>query len=171
MYRMKMLDPIYNRGRLYLNRWRIIDNRWFGVYLHQFFMGDSERHLHNHPWHWFCSIILAGGYTETLGRFVNRAKITCEDGMWRIRPTKAMVRDDYVRGIGIRFQNGNTFHTIREIPKPGKTWTLFIRGKRVRKWGFFVEETGKFEQWDKYLVSRGVISQEDATRIAGGKRG
>lgn len=170
MYRMKMLDPIYNRGRLYLNRWRIIDNRWFGVYLHQFFLGDSERHLHTHPFKWFVSIVLAGGYTETIGHFVKRAKMVCEDGMWTIRPSTVLIRSDYVRGRGIRFQDGNTPHTISEISGPGKTWTLFVRGKRVRKWGFFVEETGKFEQWDKYLVSRGVISQEDATRIAGAKR-
>src|SRR5271170_2836454 len=34
------------------------------VYLHKFHRGDSDEALHNHPWLWSRSFVLAGGYIE-----------------------------------------------------------------------------------------------------------
>ena len=48
----------------YLERYYV--GQLFGVtfYLHRFVSGDSERHLHNHPWRWGRALVLSGGYTE-----------------------------------------------------------------------------------------------------------
>lgn len=97
----------------YLKRWWIIPrNRWFNIYLHQFFHSDEDRALHDHPWV-NCSILLAGSYVEHMrgGRSTIRRP-------WR--PT---------------FRLPGTAHRI-EIMDGKPVWTLFITGPRVREWGF-----------------------------------
>jgi hypothetical protein len=115
-----------------LNRWYLAypdrDQRQrkdipFNVFIHQFMQSDRPV-LHDHPW-WFFSIILKGGYWEHL-----------EDGSRKWRGPGSM-----------RF-NGGSYHWI-EIEEPGKTWTLFIRGRTIRDWGFLHE--GQWMYWDTYL--------------------
>jgi hypothetical protein len=64
-------------GVLYLRRFFLInrdkkvtchdgtvqEKRSWHVYLHKFYRGDTDRHLHDHPWP-FKSLMLAGGYWE-----------------------------------------------------------------------------------------------------------
>jgi hypothetical protein len=58
-----------DEGELYLRRWFIWPRKPADLkmvprlYLHKFYTGDSDRHLHDHPWS-FTSLILKGGYTE-----------------------------------------------------------------------------------------------------------
>jgi hypothetical protein len=115
-----------------LNRWYLAyadgDRRQrsdipFNVFIHQF-MSSDEPILHDHPW-WFFTIILKGGYWEHL-----------RDGsrVWR-------------RPGSFRFNRG-TFHWI-EIPESGKTWSLFIRGRKTREWGFL--ENNVWVHWKEYL--------------------
>ena len=46
-------------------RYRLLDTRWGGLYVHHFLRSDQDRDLHDHPWH-FTSLILWGGYVEEL---------------------------------------------------------------------------------------------------------
>jgi hypothetical protein len=58
-----------DEGELYLRRWFIYPRKPADLkmvprlYLHKFYTGDSDRHLHDHPWP-FRSLILKGGYNE-----------------------------------------------------------------------------------------------------------
>lgn len=99
----------------------------FNVLIHQFMQSDDPV-LHTHPW-WYFTLILKGGYWEHLPGDVKK---------WR--------------GPGsIRFGK-NVTHWV-QIPEAGKTWTLFIRGKTVRQWGF-INEFGVWELWRTYLARK-----------------
>jgi hypothetical protein len=52
-------------GRPYLDRLRILGTPWFSVLLHRIHTPDLDCDPHDHPWAFF-SLILSGGYTETI---------------------------------------------------------------------------------------------------------
>lgn len=91
----------------------------FGVtfYLHRFVSSDSERHVHNHPWGWGASLILAGSYVEE----------RCLDICPAIPGSGCIT--DRIRRRWFNRVDGNTFHRIHDA-KPG-TWTLFFHGPRA----------------------------------------
>lgn len=88
----------------------------FGVrfYLHRFVGSDPDRGLHDHPWPWAFSIILAGWYWEETRK---------KESMRRVR--------------WLNFLIGDTFHRVI-LPHAGNdVWTLFAhRAQDVKKWGF-----------------------------------
>ena len=95
----------------------------FNILIHQFMKSDDPVY-HDHPWSYF-TLILKGGYWEHLPSGVKK---------WR--------------GPGHFRYNHGGYHWI-EIPESGKTWTLFIRGKTKKDWGFLVD--GLWVKWDKFL--------------------
>lgn len=116
-------------GAPYLERYYI--GTWFGVraYLHRFVACDPDRGLHDHPWRWAVSVILAGYYYEVT----------------RYAPC--------VRKVGrLNFLTGESFHRVilpvRPIDKTSfynsqinsyrqQCWTLFVhRVNRDKQWGF-----------------------------------
>lgn len=103
------------------------------IYLHRFFRPDADRHLHNHPWDWACSIVLAGGYYE---------EVRAPEGWTVLRKIKAP---------SIRFWGPKFFHRIH-ILRGRETWSLFITGKRIQTWGFFVD--GRLIPSQTYLPDR-----------------
>lgn len=112
------LIPIEDKP--YLERYSL--GKLFGAtfYLHRFVGQDAERHVHDHPWAWARSIVLAGWYEEEVvcALDINRGWIS------RMR---------IVRWYN-RITEG-TFHRITGTA-PG-TWTLFFHGPREgRTWGF-----------------------------------
>ncbi len=101
----------------YLKRFYILRTRWVSVFIHQFWMSDPD-HAHDHPWD-NITFILRGGYHETSA-----------DGtsVWR------------KRGY-FRFRSGEVFHRLAIGPhSAGQGWTLFIHGRKKRKWGFLTPE-------------------------------
>lgn len=84
-------------------------------YLHQFVGSDPDRGLHDHPWPWAFSIILAGTYLEET-----------RSGTHYVRWFNTLV--------------GDSFHRVILKQRYGRTlpvWTLFAhRAKRVKPWGF-----------------------------------
>jgi len=111
-------------------------HRWSG-YLHHFMRPDQDRALHNHPWKWSFSIILAGGYVE---------ERQMEDGRIDTR---------YLRPGTINILGPENFHRITELH--GKeTWTLFIAGPKYKSWGFLDAERGFVGYRDRF-AERGII--------------
>lgn len=93
---------------------------WFGkrYFIHRFMASDPDRGLHDHPWRWARSFILAGGYNE----------LVLDDNK-----VKTIIR----RAPEINYFHGDKFHRVL-LPEElsGKTWTLFIHGPRDQDWGF-----------------------------------
>ena len=115
LYRLTNRLPartISDDGTPYLERYYV--GTLFGVrfYLHQFVDSDPDRGLHDHPWPWAFSFILAGSYLEET-----------RSGTRRVRWFNTLV--------------GDSFHRVI-LPDPAKpVWTLFgHRAKRVKPWGF-----------------------------------
>ena len=108
-------------GRPYLERHFLFKRFGMTAYLPHFVSGDDERNVHDHPWLWAFSVILAGGYTEERLRWFDPDCGFALD-LRRMFPLRINI-------IGPR-----AFHRIIK-PKPG-TWTLFVHGPRVKRWGF-----------------------------------
>lgn len=101
--------------------------------LHKFHRPDGDRELHNHPWSWAVSLILAGGYLEE--------RLLVDESTLAGRPITETVI--------VRWLNRLTdldFHRILELH--GELYTLFCTGPRTQSWGFMNEETGAFTDWE-----------------------
>lgn len=107
-------------GAPYLRRYLVARVAGCEVYLHEFLTADGERHLHDHPWAWSASLVLAGGYVEEVLRQV--------DGYAGPLTTYRTHRAPAVNLVG------RGFHRIAKLD--GCTWSLFAVGPRVKMWGF-----------------------------------
>lgn len=96
----------------YMLRWWIIPrNRFFNVYVHEFFHDDDDQALHDHPY-MNLSIVLVGSYFEHTPKGVFERK----QDSWVLRqPSEA--------------------HRI-SLGKATTHMSLFVTGPRVRNWGF-----------------------------------
>jgi hypothetical protein len=99
---------------LYLTRYVIFRCKWFGMYVHKFWISDYDV-PHDHPWN-FISIPLTVGYREHL-----------PDGtsIWRKR-------------FSPKFRTAGEFHWV-EL-EDGPTWTFFMHFSKKREWGFLTED-------------------------------
>jgi len=95
---------------LYLSRYVIFRCKWFGIYIHKFWISDYDV-LHDHPWN-FIAIPLTSGYREHL-----------PDGSYLER-----------RPLRPKFRTAEEFHWV-ELNR-GPAWTLFIHFRKRREWGF-----------------------------------
>lgn len=126
------------RGSIFFNRYTILKTRRGAIYLHQFFRGDSDRCLHDHPWP-FSAIILWGGYVEEMfsgplgigGAGQCYVEKDSEGDLWELAQTQKYFRP---AGTIIR-RSAGVPHRIVSI-RPG-TWSLVVVGRRCRAWGFF----------------------------------
>lgn len=118
-------------GDPYLDRLRVIQTPWFGLYLHHIHRPDQDRDPHDHPW-WFASVVLAGAYSERVWPDKRRA------GQWheRSRPRWSLC-----------CLNRKSAHLISTIEKP--LWTLVITGPKRAGWGFWRD--GQFTSWREYV--------------------
>ena len=99
-----------------------------GIYLHYFYVGDEERHLHNHPWKNSWSFILTEGYIEE--RLVgDLGRVEYVDNIERKPLSLASISND-------------TFHRV--LLHKGNPWTIFISGKKTQDWGFYDIDTAKY---------------------------
>lgn len=51
-------------GELHFRRYRIFWTPWFALYIHRIYKADEDEHMHSHPWTFFMSYVLSGGYVE-----------------------------------------------------------------------------------------------------------
>lgn len=112
----------------------------FNVFLHNFLLPDPDRHLHNHPW-WYATFVLWGGYYEEV--FTDETRKTTKL-IWRGR-------------FSFRINNGN-YHQVKHLSEKG-CYTLFFRGPKVRRWGFWVN--GQHIDHEDYLAREHQYIQEN----------
>lgn len=101
---------IAHNGKPYLERSYIGTVFGARVYLHRFIACDEDG-VHDHPFLYSCSFLLAGWY-------------------WEDRWAKRYLRR------WVNFIGPNDMHRV-VLPENGKdVWTLFIHSSRVKPWGF-----------------------------------
>lgn len=115
---------IGGRDRPYLLRWWLIPrNPVLNIYVHQFLRSDDDRALHDHPYLWNVSWLMAGNYME-----------------WIPSSAGSQVPLPMFRKSGDVVRRwGPAPHRIQLHRAGGEEiacWTLFITGPRVREWGF-----------------------------------
>lgn len=130
-------------GVIYLRRFFIYPrNKDFGknkgkgrLYLHKFYRGDEDLHLHDHPWP-FVSLILTRGYwEETLWRpgdgYVKGSYPTWgADNEWRTKK--------FYRRFSLLRRPATWKHRV--ILKDSKpVWTIVKTGVKERSWGFWIK--------------------------------
>jgi hypothetical protein len=114
--------------RTYLRRWRIVETPWFGVKVHHILMTDSDRAHHDHPWS-FVSLILRGGYEESIRGVAETVRRRRRPGRWHRMPAEGLHRITTLYGRSC--------------------WTLVVNGPRRREWGF-VEPGSEWVDWRTY---------------------
>jgi len=128
-------------GKPYLTRHYLLlrDWKWFSINVHFFHSSDQGFELHNHPWKWSFSFVLARGYMEekTIGIYGEIIKRAVLPGCFN-------------------FISNKMFHRVDLIDEKRGAWTLFfagprmteeINGKEVAKWGFLDRETREFKHY------------------------
>jgi hypothetical protein len=104
----------YNKP--YLKRFYLFRTKWLGIFIHQFFDSDEMIGLHDHPWP-NISWVRRCGYIEHL-----------PDGSAKWRSPGFFC-----------FRMPEQFHRIELLRgTEGKVWTIFIRFRRCRRWGFMI---------------------------------
>jgi hypothetical protein len=109
----------------YLTRWTLLGQRFKGdgnaVFLHRFQRSDADE-MHDHPWP-FISIILSGGYWE------NTPGPGWSNGVGPIQRR-------WFNPGRVLYRPARWIHSV-EIPDGKEAWTLILRGKKQRSWGFW----------------------------------
>lgn len=158
----RTLDLIHD-GRTFLRRRGLDAWKPFGIVVHILDGPDPGMDLHDHPWP-FVSLILRGGYSEE----VMEARHAC------IAATLAgCYPDTCTPGVhrswsrwSVHQMPLNLTHRITHV-EPG-TVTLMLRGRKQRRWGFYLP-TGwcDWEEYD-YATRRpcAVVSDRSEERIA-----
>lgn len=114
---LPMRDIRRDNGGPYLERYYLGRLGWLTFHLHRYRDSDGDEHLHNHPFA-AVGIPLVGSYSEEY----------IDEYSWQYSETR------YRR---IRFWNRiPTYGWHRIAAVEAGTWTLFIRGRRFRRWGF-----------------------------------
>lgn len=114
----------------------------FRPMLHKFHRPDGDRALHNHPWKWSVSFILAGEYIE-------ERLLPDESQLYGCAATESRL----VRWFNVL--TDHDFHRILELR--GSVYTLFVTGPRTQDWGFLPEDAASTEDvvhWRTYIDAR-----------------
>ncbi|MGL4233299.1 MAG: hypothetical protein ACRCWJ_18170 [Casimicrobium sp.] len=147
LYRLSSSRPlrvIDEDGRPYLERYFLF--RAFGVrcYLHRFVGDDPARGLHDHPWPWALSIILAGWYREHRRDGVRIVRwFNWLNGDRFHRVTLPITYTDCLKDALRRSRSGRTLiiGDADQHHNDNTCWSLFIHRDRATKpWGFWKQE-------------------------------
>ena len=126
-------EPYLERYYLFLKDRK---NFPFNIFLHKFLKGDPDD-VHDHPWP-YATLILKGGYYESIPQFNEIGELSCEVRKWR--------------GLGhFRICSPNSYHRI-ELKEGVTAWTLFMPGPQKRDWGFLVKN--RWVQHEQYMKNR-----------------
>lgn len=134
-------------GSIYLSRWYLIGRMRgvdpelrgqledeessrtapFNLFLHRFHRSDDDEALHNHPWDWAVSLVLAGGYDE-------ERRVDDVHGPRIVRRR--------VRPFSLNVIRSSDFHRVDLVERDA--WSLFLVGKKIDTWYF----------WDRHRLAR-----------------
>ena len=90
-------------------RWVALTTPWMVVYIHYVDAKQWHKECHDHPWD-FWALILAGGYWEDFRG-----------------------RRDWQRPLTLLYRPARSRHNVMT---PTRSWSLVVRGRTKRKWGF-----------------------------------
>lgn len=144
----KLLDWLFEKKVIvncerqpYLHRWYVVRTERVGVFVHKFVRSDEDRALHDHPWA-FIVIPLWGGYIEHSDREVPPHERPATSDNYRLP-----VRRRVWPLISARYRSTDYRHRV-ELINGAPSWSLFIRLRKVREWGFWLP--AGFVQWNKW---------------------
>jgi hypothetical protein len=123
-------------GNPMMERWRLVQTPWFGLYVHFIYREDLDPVPHDHPWA-FRSLVLHGGYFEELHE----------------RPGNGHSREVWHGPRSLHRFPLHWAHRIVHV-QPG-TITLVLVGRKVRTWGFYDGST-----WMDYRDALGLRPAE-----------
>jgi len=121
-------------GDPFIDRLKLVQTPWFGLYVHVIHQPDADPDPHDHPWV-FWSVVLSGIYREVL--FTDPADRT--PVRWREhRPWRPHL-----------MRRGHA-HLVKECSRP--CWTLCLVGRNHGDWRFWTAQ-GQVE-WQRYLADQ-----------------
>lgn len=118
------MRDIWIKRRLYMRRIPLLTLPFFGIRLHGIRLPDMQRDLHNHPFKWWVAIVLSGGYVE-----LRADGYRVYQSVWGWLRDRTATCVNSMRGPG-------AYHRIETVRS--NTWTLFVHGPRIARWGFLV---------------------------------
>lgn len=157
----------------YLLRWYVIRTKWIGLFIHKFIRSDEDRALHDHPWN-FLVIPIWRGYREWSSHpcpYVWPCIHCCGSSLKKGECTLETARRVYPI-LGTRFRHAIYRHRVQLMPckrlfvnmltyqgcqkdcphcngmKELPSWSIFIRFRKLREWGFW--EPGGFKHWQDW---------------------
>ncbi|MGL4233216.1 MAG: hypothetical protein ACRDAM_15970 [Casimicrobium sp.] len=149
LYRLtnnRPLRVIDEDGRPYLERYFLFRALGVRCYLHRFVGDDPARGLHDHPWPWALSIILAGWYREHRRDGVRIVRwFNWLNGDRFHRVTLPTTFTDCLKDALRRSRSGRTLiiADADQTQNDNTCWSLFIHRDRATKpWGFWKETPG-----------------------------
>ena len=149
-----------HNGEVFLDRFGV-GTRWFGVYVHRIVAPDPGLDLHDHPWP-FVSLILRGAYVEQYADAREAARL-------------AAFAEDPARPAGtgnrgrLRTWGRWSVHRLpltiahRIAVVEPHTWTLVLRGRKSRSWGFYLPDGYVDQRSYDYRARRPVAEQRHGT--------
>lgn len=102
--------------------------------LHKILLSDDPV-FHSHPWRFYGTIILKGGYYETVPLYDANGNVVSSKTFWR--------------GPGyITFRKGTSPHYLT-LKEGTPCTTLFLMGPQSNDWGFLVDN--EWIHWENYI--------------------
>lgn len=123
-------------------RYFILRTPKVAIYVHHFLRSDNERHFHDHPWT-FITIPFSCGYWEHIPVGEHLTGKQAEQIRWK--PGCPYSRRIWRRRFFPLYRPAEWKHWV-EVTKP--TWTLVIRFRRRRMWGF--DTANGWMDWRSY---------------------
>lgn len=141
---IKPTCPDCKRAVPLMTRYFLFQSKPLGIFVHHFHRSDLDE-FHDHPWT-FVTVLLSSGYWEHMpltGWRITEPKVISgpvaadDTGYRRWRPR-----------LSVLYRPAKFRHYV-EVKKP--TWTLVIRFRRVRDWGFW--SGGMWHFWRTFDAS------------------
>lgn len=134
----KLLDRCFRKrvivteNKPLLSRYYVLVTDRLCVYIHRLHRSDYDRALHDHPWSFF-SVPLSSGYHE-----------------WTPEGRR------YNRRFSLLWRPAEWLHRI-DLEDTGAVWTLVVRFKRRREWGF-VDDNGwtNHKDYEEQIYARDI---------------
>lgn len=145
-------------GETYMVRYYLIgDGSGAGweLYLHKILRKDWARDPHDHPWKWFLSIVLWGGYEQELTDAVPYHRLrhngTVVDERFRLYSESKKIRFfNLFRNNPYRSESHvRRFHVITKLHRK-PTWTLVLVPPKYKEWGFMHQHLKRFIPVSEY---------------------